>query len=204
LQQTGGLIASARLPHGRGSLAAELRYAFFMQPDQASFLLQGIYLPGLKNESRITKSVIEAIPLDKGDYRPDQVSKTAMELAWHIVVTEMRFMDSVAAGVFDLTPRPRPDSIKTSADLSVWYQDNVARHMETLTKLSTDELLKIVDFRGMMQLPAVMFLGLMLHHSVHHRGQLSMYLRPMGAKVPSMYGESYDAAEARKAAQQTA
>jgi uncharacterized damage-inducible protein DinB len=76
--------------------------------------------------------------------------------------------------------------------------------METLTKLSTDELLKIVDFRGMMQLPAVMFLGLMLHHSVHHRGQLSMYLRPMGAKVPSMYGESYDAAEARKAAQQTA
>jgi uncharacterized damage-inducible protein DinB len=76
--------------------------------------------------------------------------------------------------------------------------------METLTKLSNDELLKIVDFRGMMQLPAVMFLGLMLHHSVHHRGQLSMYLRPMGAKVPSMYGESYDAAEARKAAQQTA
>jgi uncharacterized damage-inducible protein DinB len=53
----------------------------------------------------------------------------------------------------------------------------------------------------MMQLPAAMLLNLMLKHSVHHRGQLSMYLRPMGAKVPSIYGESHDAAEARKAKQ---
>ena len=54
------------------------------------------------------------------------------------------------------------------------------------------------------QLPAVTYLNFVLHHSIHHRGQLSMYLRPMGAKVPSIYGESYDAAEARKAAQQSA
>ena len=50
----------------------------------------------------------------------------------------------------------------------------------------------------MFQLPAVMYLGFVQQHSIHHRGQLSMYLRPMGAKVPSIYGESYDAAEARK------
>jgi uncharacterized damage-inducible protein DinB len=56
----------------------------------------------------------------------------------------------------------------------------------------------------MFQQPAVMYLNLLMHHSVHHRGQLSMYLRPMGAKVPSIYGESYDAAQARKAAQQSA
>ena len=61
-------------------------------------------------------------------------------------------------------------------------------------------LAETIDFRGMMQLPAVMFMDMMMHHSVHHRGQLSMYLRPMGAKVPSIYGESYDAAQARKAA----
>ena len=57
-----------------------------IQPDQADFLLQGVYLPGLKNEQRITRTVIEAIPLDKGDYRPDEVSKSALDLAWHIVV----------------------------------------------------------------------------------------------------------------------
>ena len=175
-----------------------------IQPDQASFLLQGVYLPGLRNEHRITKSVIEAIPLDKGDYRPDSISKSALDLAWHIVATEMRFLDVLPAGEFDFSPRPRPESVKNSADLAAWYADNFELHFEKLTKLSNEQLLKIVDFRGMFQLPAVMYLGFVLSHSVHHRGQLSMYLRPMGAKVPAMYGESYDSAEARKSAQQTA
>jgi len=175
-----------------------------IQPDQAAFLLHGVYLPGLNNEHRLTKSVIAAIPLDKSDYRPDAISKSALDLAWHIAATEMRFMDAVAAGGFDFTPRPRPDSIKNSADLSGWYTDNFGPHIETLTKLSNDQLLKIVDFRGLFQMPAVMYLDFVIHHSIHHRGQLSMYLRPMGAKVPAIYGESYDSAEARKAAQQKA
>jgi len=175
-----------------------------LQPDQANFLLQGVYLPGIKNEYRLTKSVIEAIPLDRGDYRPDAISKSALDLAWHIAATEMRFMDALPAGAFDLSPRPRPDSIANSADLTTWYVDNFEPRFETLTKLSNEQLLKIVDFRGMFQLPAVMYLGFVLHHSIHHRGQLSTYLRPMGAKVPSIYGESYDAAEARKAKQQSA
>jgi uncharacterized damage-inducible protein DinB len=175
-----------------------------MQPEQANFLLHGVYLPGLRNEHRLTKSVIEAIPLDKGDYRPDQISKSAMELAWHIAATEMRFMDTLPAGEFDLSPRPRPDSIKTSRDLAGWYAENFELRFEKLTKLSNDQLVKIVDFRGMFQWPAVTFLEFVLHHSIHHRGQLSMYLRPMGAKVPAIYGESYDSAEARKAAQKSA
>src|SRR5712692_1596632 len=175
-----------------------------IQPDQAEVLLHGVYLPGLKNEHRITKSVIEAIPLDKGDYRPDGISKSALDLAWHIAATEMRFMEAVPAGEFDLSPRPRPDSIKNSEDLTGWYTDNFAPRFEKLTKLSNEQLLKIVDFRGMFQLPAVMYLNFILNHSIHHRGQLSMYLRPMGSTVPAIYGESYDSAEARKAKQQNA
>jgi uncharacterized damage-inducible protein DinB len=172
-----------------------------IQPEQAVFLLHGVYLPGLKNEHRITKSIIQAIPADKGDYRPDPVSKSALDLAWHIAVTEARFMDAVTAGEFDLSPRPIPDSIKNSADLAGWYTENFEQRFAKLTQLSQEQLLKIVDFRGLFQLPAVMYLGFLMHHSIHHRGQLSTYLRPMGAKVPAIYGESYDSAEARKAAQ---
>ncbi len=172
-----------------------------IQPDQAEFLLHGVYLPGLRNEHRITKSVIEAIPPDKGDYRPDAVSKSAMDLAWHIVATEMRFMDALPAGQFDFSPRPRPDTVKNAGDVIRWYTDNFEPRFEKLTTLSKEQLLKIVDFRGIFQLPAVRYLDFVLHHSIHHRGQLSMYLRPMGAKVPAIYGESYDSAEARKAAQ---
>src|SRR5580698_3188408 len=119
-----------------------------IQPDQADFLLRGVHLPALKNEYRLTKSVIESIPLHKGDYRPDEISKSALDLAWHIIATEMRFMEAVGAGEFDFSPKPLPESIKSSADLVTWYTDNFEPHVEKLTQLSNDQLVKIVDFRG--------------------------------------------------------
>jgi uncharacterized damage-inducible protein DinB len=172
-----------------------------LQPEQATFLLNGVYLPGLKNEHRLTMKVIEAIPLDKGDYSPDAISMSALGLAWHIVMAENRFMDAVLTGAFDVTPNPMPESIKNSKDLLDMYSEDFESRFDKLGKMSSEDLLSIVDFRGVFQLPAVMYLGFILHHTVHQRGQLSMYLRPMGAKVPSIYGESYDAVQARKAAQ---
>jgi uncharacterized damage-inducible protein DinB len=187
-------------------LGRPLGYAVAMQPiqpEQAGFLLQ-VFLPSVKNEHGLTKKIIEAIPPDKGGYRQDDVSRSAIDLAYHIVATEMRFLDAVIAGGFDFTPNPRPESIKNSEDLVVWYNTEFATRFEKLTKLSNEQLAKIVDFRGMFQLPAVMYLTFVMHHTAHHRGQLSTYLRPMGAKVPSIYGESYDAAQARMSATQSA
>jgi uncharacterized damage-inducible protein DinB len=171
-----------------------------MTVEQAEFLLHDVWLGALKNEHRLTRKVIEAIPLDKGDYRPDAVSKTALELAWHIVVAENRFMETVLTGAFDATPRPRPENIKNSADIAAFYGDSFQKNFDKLGQERGASLIKIVDFRGIFQLPAVALLQVCMNHSIHHRGQLSTYLRPMGAKVPSIYGESYDTAEARKAA----
>jgi uncharacterized damage-inducible protein DinB len=172
-----------------------------MSPDHAEFLHHHIFLPGLKSEHPINLAVIGAIPLYRGDYRPDEISKSALDLAWHITATEMRFMDAVLAGGFDFTPNPRPASIANSADLSRWYVENFEERFGKVSKLPKEHLVQIVDFRGLVQLPVVMYLSFVRNHSVHHRGQLSMYLRPMGAKVPAIYGESFDSAEARKAAQ---
>ncbi len=85
--------------------------------------------------------------------------------------------------------------------MAAWYAERFEKNLDGLTKLRSEQLLKVVDFRGIFQRPAVTFLQLAMMHSIHHRGQLSTYLRPMGAKVPSIYGESYDDAQARKAAQ---
>ena len=52
--------------------------------------------------------------------------------------------------------------------------------------------LRIVDFFGVVQWPAVKFLGLANNHGIHHRGQLTAYLRGLGSKVPAMYGGSAD------------
>jgi len=172
-----------------------------MQPDQAKFLLE-TFLPSLRNEHAITKRVIEAMPADKLDYRPDENGKSALELSSHIAGAEILFLRAVAEGQFDFTQRAMPDSAKTPEGLSAWYAENFAAQVAAIEKWSAEDLAKTVDFRGMFQMPAVMFLNFSMHHIIHHRGQLSVYLRPMGGKIPSIYGESYDSAAARKAAQQ--
>ena len=172
-----------------------------MTAEQAVSLLQNIYLGTLKNESRITKKVLETVPADKCDYRPDTASRTAIELARHIAAADNRFLETVVNGVFDANPAMIPENVKTPAQIAVWYEERFAKNFDALTKLNGEQLMKMVDFRGMFQRPAVSFVMLGLHHTIHHRGQLSSYLRCMGAKVPSIYGESYDDAQARKAAQ---
>jgi uncharacterized damage-inducible protein DinB len=169
-----------------------------LTPDLAEYLLNASF-PTLKTEHQTTKRVIEAIPLDKGDYRPDAVSKTALELAWHIVAAEKRFFAGISAGALDFTAMHRPESTGDSAGIAAWFDETFAANLAKLEGLKGEQLVKSIDFRGMFQLPAVAFLQVAMNHTIHHRGQLSMYLRPMGAKVPAIYGESYDTAQARLA-----
>ena len=171
-----------------------------MTPDQAKFLLHDVYLGTLKNESRTTKSILAAVPADKTDYRPDPISKTANELLRHIAAADNRFVETVINGVFDTNPSRIPETVKTPAEVASWYEERYAKNFEALANTSPEKLVKIVDFRGMFQKPAVTFLIFGLNHTIHHRGQLSSYLRCMGAKVPAIYGESYDSALAKKAA----
>jgi len=168
--------------------------------EQAVFLLHDLYLGTLKMESSTTKKILEAVPADKGEYRPDPASRTAMELTRHIAAADNRFVETAINGVFDTNPAMIPENVKTPVEIAAWYEERYAKNIEALTKVSGERLAKIVDFRGMFQWPAVKFLMFGLNHTIHHRGQLSSYLRCMGAKVPAIYGESYDSALAKKAA----
>ena len=170
-----------------------------MQPEQALFLRDNA-IRSLKTEQAITQKVIEAIPRDKGDYRPDDVGKTALDLAWHIASAEHRFNDAVVKGAFDFTNTGRPAELADSTAIARWYAATSQADVAALAAMPVEGLLKIVDFRGLFQLPAVAFLQFSMNHVIHHRGQLSMYLRPMGAKVPAIYGESYDSAKAKAGA----
>lgn len=172
-----------------------------LTPDQATLLLTASALPSLNAEHPVTKSVIAAIPKEKADYRPDTVVRSALDLAWHIVASEARFLEAVASGAFDFTGSARPESIRTPADVVDWYAERFAKDTDRLKQMPGDQLAKVMHFRGLLQFPAVRYLQIGLSHSIHHRGQLSMYLRPMGAKVPSIYGESHDARQAREKAQ---
>jgi uncharacterized damage-inducible protein DinB len=166
-----------------------------MTSEQAVFLLKN-YLGVLKNESRTTASILKAVPADRADYRPDSISKSAMELVKHIAAADNRFVEVVQTGAFNFS-NAIPDTATTPAEIATWYETQYAKNFEALTIATPEQLTKVVDFRGIFKQPAVAYVMMGLHHTIHHRGQLSSYLRSMGAKVPAIYGESYDSAAAK-------
>jgi uncharacterized damage-inducible protein DinB len=162
-----------------------------MTPEQATFLLHEVYLPQIRGEHKATRRVIEAIPADQCDYKPDPRSMSAMELAKHIASAEVFFMSGIARGAFDRADGAIPESVKTPAELLAWYDENFAGAVDRLAAVQPDDLAKDITF-AIFTRPAVGLAGMSMSHSIHHRGQLSAYLRPMGAKVPRIYGGSAD------------
>jgi uncharacterized damage-inducible protein DinB len=171
-----------------------------LQPDQALAILQ-FTLPFLQREHETTKKIMAAIPEGKATYRPDPIAKTAFDLAAHIAGAEHMFLTAVGSSGFDYSVSKRPESVETIADIRRWCSETFEKNFERLSKADGESLARVIDFRGRMQMPSVFFVQLAIAHTSHHRGQLTVYLRPMGAKVPSIYGESYDDAQVRMGAQ---
>ena len=107
-----------------------------------------------------------------------------------MIASEAWFADGIAKGDFSQPEAPIPENASVK-DLLAFY-DQFPAKLEKLKSLSGDDLAKEVSFFNVMHLPNVMYLGFLTNHSVHHRGQLSTYLRAMNAHVPSIYGGSAD------------
>jgi uncharacterized damage-inducible protein DinB len=160
-----------------------------MTPEQGNLLCR-VFLDTIQRETETTKKVIRAIPEDKKSYKPDAKSMSAQELAWHIATSEMWFLDGVLAGEFAMGG-DRPAAPATISAIVEWYETNHRERVNKLKSLPPEKLVKVVPL-GPMESPAVGYLNFLNLHSSHHRGQLSSYLRPMGAKVPAIYGGSAD------------
>lgn len=145
----------------------------------------------IAREGETTKKVIAAVPDARSrEYRPDPKARNAFELAWHIVSSEVQMLDEIADGKFSLEPRFQEP--KTLNELRSWYETNLPRALGRVRALSEQQLTRPLDFYGAFNYPALFYLGFVTSHTIHHRGQLSCYLRPLGAKVPSIYGGSAD------------
>jgi uncharacterized damage-inducible protein DinB len=153
---------------------------------------RAMMLDGLDREVETTKRVLAAVPDGKKDYRPDSNARTAWELAWHLANTDVQFMDGIAELKFEMAARAETEKPKTIAEMVDWYDKNMKRSSDAVRALSAEQLLTPINFMGVFNLPAAFYLGFLNNHSIHHRGELATYLRPMGSKVPSIYGGSYD------------
>ena len=152
--------------------------------------LRAVMLDGFKREAQTTKRVIAAVPDAKSSYKPDPYARTAQELAWHLANSDIQFLDGIADLKF--TTGPRDDKPTDIAGVAAWYDKNVQRGVARVEAMSAEQLLTPINFAGVFNMPSVLYLGFLNNHSIHHRGELATSLRPMGSKVPSIYGGSYD------------
>jgi uncharacterized damage-inducible protein DinB len=151
--------------------------------------LRDMMVAALRRELAVTERVIEAMPERRFDYRPAPKSKAAGELAWHMSYGTIEMLRGVVELKFVIKDEPAiPDKAEM---LRIWMTQFPAV-LERVEGMTAEQLLTPVDFYGAFKLPVFTYLPIISNHFIHHRGQLTAYLRPMGGKVPSIYGGSAD------------
>jgi uncharacterized damage-inducible protein DinB len=151
-----------------------------------------------EHESKTTRKFLERVPHDKLSWKPHEKSHTAGALALHIAgVTG----NVVRAGAMDESPLPdfatlfkQPGSVQ---EILTSHEKSVETVRELLPTLDDARLMTnwsgTREGKPVLTMPKLMFLRfIMMNHWIQHRGQLGVYLRLMGAKVPSSYGPSGD------------
>ena len=165
-----------------------------MTPEHATIIAQQ-YAQLMQGEFPATCKVLAAVKDDTRDYRPDEKSRTAWELATHLATADVWFLDSIIKGQFVWDPdaaKSVESHFESISDVVEFYKKTFPAKLQELRTLSPDKLTRTVDFFGFFQSPAVSLMGMANNHGIHHRGQLAAYLRAMGSKVPAIYGGSAD------------
>ena len=139
------------------------------------------------DESKTTSKVLSRIP-EGSTYRPDPKSRIASEIAWLIVCEEKMLMDAIESGKGAWDPAPIPTSMK---DIRMTYDAQAAHIAVKISELSAAKWNGSLDWFGKPRQVSPMAWGF-LFDIVHHRGQITTYLRAMGSTVPQIYGPSAD------------
>jgi uncharacterized damage-inducible protein DinB len=154
-------------------------------------------LQELEQEAKTTRRVLERVPDNHLTWRPHPKARTLGDLALHIAIIPGFFAELVALPSPAEAPRFIDPSPKSASELIVTLDVSVAKAKKALRGMDDAALaatwrLKQGD-RELFALPRMALLrSVMLNHSYHHRGQLSVYLRELGLSVPSIYGPSAD------------
>jgi len=153
----------------------------------------------LRHESSLTKKMLERVPLDKKEWKPHEKSMTLGRLATHVAEITHWVSDIIHIDDFDFTKdfNFKPRIAATSEELLGIFQTTLDKAIADLSNVSEDDLEKNWTVRRGEQ---VMFVtpkkisirNWTLNHMIHHRGQLSVYLRLLDVPVPGMYGPSAD------------
>jgi uncharacterized damage-inducible protein DinB len=152
----------------------------------------------IEHEGSQTKKILERIPIDKFDWKPHEKSRAIGALAIHVAQLPSWTSRALATSDFDMATMNRQvPEINTANDLVKISETNIQKAIEDLQKASDEEMMTMWTFRRGEQviftLPrAAVIRSMAMNHLIHHRGQLSVYLRLLNIPVPGMYGPSAD------------
>jgi uncharacterized damage-inducible protein DinB len=139
------------------------------------------------NEAVTTRKVLARIP-EGSSYRPDPKSRTAQQIAWQIVCEEQMIIDALESGTVKWAPPPMPATMR---DVEEAYAQQSTAIVKRWAALPAERWDGMLEFFGRPR-PASPMAWSFLFDIVHHRGQITTYLRPMGSTVPRIYGPSGD------------
>ncbi len=148
-----------------------------------------------EEEYELTQQAIAAVPAEHMDHVPYAGSMSLRRLAIHVVTLEEQFLRGVAAGqiVAGGSQRDLPEVV-TPADLARHYEAQHAALRTILEPMTDESLARPVSFalpngHLLFAAPGLSFLfSKLLHHMIHHRGQLLAHLRVLGCRIPGLYG----------------
>ena len=162
--------------------------------------LRKIFLAQLDREAAASRKAVERVPEGRNDWKPHEKSMAFGPLSalsatmpgWVVLMIERDELnlDDPASEKFRTKP------MATRAELVKSLEQNVANAREALQKTTEEHLLKpwrlVLGGRVLLEQPRHEVITDTFSHLAHHRGQLTVYLRLLGASVPAIYGPSAD------------
>jgi uncharacterized damage-inducible protein DinB len=152
----------------------------------------------LEHEAATTRRLLERVPDGKFDWQPHPTSKKLGPLAAHVAETSGFFAGVLANDNFDMAElKYSPPEAHSTADLLAQHEQSMMTSKQFLSDLSDERAMTVWNFKAagkvLFAAPRIVLVrSLMFSHWIHHRGQLSVYLRMLSVPIPSIYGPSGD------------
>jgi len=154
--------------------------------------VRDLFLRLWAKELPTTRKVVERIP-EGSDYRPDPKSRTAREIAWLIVREEIALVDGLERGEIRWSEPPAPATVAEILALADEHRGRMSDRLQELPAAAWEVPVPFTyDGHVLMTETGIDSAWSFLLDVIHHRGQLSTYLRAMGSTVPQIYGPSAD------------
>jgi uncharacterized damage-inducible protein DinB len=156
------------------------------------------FLAELKHEANTTRKMLERVPFDQINWQPHEKSMALLRITQHIASLPLWIPRIIDNEVFNFTNLVyNPPVPENSSDLIKEYDKNIETAEQSLSTYPDEEIVKLWtlkrgDITMFTLLKTVAVRNLALNHLIHHRGQLSVYLRLLNVPVPGAYGPSAD------------